>query len=271
MRTRFFHLIQITDAEVEEALTRGTSRPNVEAVIAEIVLPARDPEEMAQAQALADELQRTATSVGAFAEAAREYSVSPTAPNGGRLPRAMPLQELPAPIRAQVTNLAPGQITNPLVAPNAIAIFQLVSLRDLGVTQVSDVEVQYATYLIPGGQGEDARAEAARVIGKVDTCDNLYTVNKGKAPERLTVTTQPMASVPRDIALELARLDRNEISTGMTRGENMVLVMLCSRAPIREETPDPSVVRNALANERLGLLGDSYLAELRENALIRYP
>ncbi|SFB78791.1 peptidylprolyl isomerase [Tropicimonas isoalkanivorans] len=268
---RFGPRVEITDAEVDRALSVTSRTGGAEAQLAEIILPARDPDEAARSEALANQLAESVTTVGAFAAAAREYSLSSTRGNGGRLPRALPLSELPPPIRAQILTLAPGRVTDPISVPNAVAIFQLIELRETGLEEPQNVTLEYATYLIPGGRSEAALTEAASVIGRVDTCKDLYGVNKGQAPERLTVNSLPSSEVPRDVALELAKLDPGEISTALTRGSNLALLMLCARTPVYEAEPDRAAIRARLRNQRLGAYGEGYLAELRADAIILYP
>lgn len=263
--------LQITEQEAQRAISQQATRGSAEVVVAEIILPARDPNEAAEAEAIARELQRTISTTGAFAAAARQYSASPTAENGGRLPRALPLEELPGPIRSQMLTLAPGKLTDPITAPNAVAIFQLVELRDLGVKTVEAVEIEYARYFIAGGNSEAARTEAGQVIARVDSCTDLYGVNKGKDPARLQIETVPASQLPSDVGVALARLDEGEFASLVTREGNLMLLMLCSRTPILTEEPDLRVVEAGLLNRKLGSLGDAYLAELRANAIIRYP
>ncbi|WP_068112349.1 peptidylprolyl isomerase [Tropicimonas marinistellae] len=268
---RFGPRTQIADAEIDRALALTSRTGGAEARLAEIILPARDAQEAESSQALAAELSESISTTGAFAAAARQYSLSGTRDNGGRLPRAVPLSELPPPVRAQILTLAPGQVTMPISVTNAVAIFQLLELRETGLDEPSDVTLEYATYLIPGGRSEPALTEAARIAGRVDTCDDLFGINKGQAPERLTIDTLPAGEIPRDIALELAKLDPGEISTALMRGGNLAMIMLCGRTPFFEEQPDRDIVRNQLRNQRLSAYGDGYLAELRADAIIIYP
>ncbi|MFD0979768.1 peptidylprolyl isomerase [Tropicimonas aquimaris] len=271
VRTRFGPRAQITDAEIDRALALTSQSGGAEATLAEIILPARTPEELATSEQIANDIYQNATSIGGFAAAARQYSASRTRENGGRLPRAMPLSEMPPAIRGEILTLAPGGVTTPINVPNAIALFQLIELRETGVAEAQDVTLEYATYLIPGGLTEAALAEAARVAASTDTCDDLHGINLGQPPERLTFETLPASEVPRDIALELAKLDPGETSAALIRGGNLAMLMLCARTPVFEEQPDRERVRNQLINQRLAAYGDGYLAELRADAIILYP
>ena len=76
--------------------------------------------------------------------------------------------------------------------------------------------------------------------------------------------------IPRDIALELAKLDEGEISTNLTRsdGQTLVFLMLCGRTAVQNENATRNDVAAALTQQRLNQLADSYLDQLRADALI---
>ena len=78
------------------------------------------------------------------------------------------------------------------------------------------------------------------------------------------------ADIPTDIALELAKLDKHEVSTALTRadGQTLVFLMLCGRTPKHTEDLDRGQIGLSLQNRRLGSYADSYLAQLRSEARI---
>ena len=80
----------------------------------------------------------------------------------------------------------------------------------------------------------------------------------------------PAAQVPADVAIELAKLDKNEVSTGLTRanGQTLVFLMLCERSYRDPESVDRRAVAEQKSNDRAAGYADSYLAELRANATI---
>lgn len=271
VRTRFGPRAQVTEAEVDRALALTSRRGGAEVLISEIIIPARNPEEQARAQAIADDIARNVSGQGAFAAAARQYSAAPTAQNGGRVSNAVQVSNLPPALRAQILTLAPGEVSDPITLAGAVAVFQLRELRETGLADAENVSLEYARYLIPNGGTDAARAEAARVAARVDTCDDLYGVNKGQPDERLVIETRALQDIPAEIALELAKLDEGEVSTAIVRGGTQVLLMLCGRTEIREEEIDRATVRRSLIDQRLSAYADGFLAELRADAIIREP
>ena len=164
-----------------------------------------------------------------------------------------------------------GGVSEPIDEGSTIAVYQLLGLRETEGKTPADRTIEYAEYLIPGGRSEAALKEAAKVAGKVDRCDDFYGINRKNAPERLMIHTKPVNEVPGDVAQELARMDEGEVSTSLTRGGNLLMVMLCSRTPAVEDAANRTFVRRQLFSQRLAVYGNGYLAELKADAIIRYP
>ena len=270
VRSRFGPRAQVTEAEIDRALAITSRQGGAEAVISEIVIPARNPEELARAQSIAADISTNVRGEAAFAAAARQVSAAPTRDNGGRVSNPVNVGGLPPELRAQILTLAPGEVSDPVSLGGAVAVFLLRDLRETGLAAPDAVSLEYARYLIPGALSGAAGAEAARVISRVDTCDDLYGVNKGQPPERLAIEALPATQVPADVAVELAKLDEGETAT-LVRGDTLVLVMLCGRTEIREEEVDRGAIRNRLIDQRLGAYAEGFLAELRADAIIREP
>ncbi len=269
VRARYAGQINITDAEIDRALALSAQRGALRVLLSELILPA-PPEQAAQSRALARELSQTIRSEADFAAAAAEYSIAASGAQGGRIDW-IPLANLPPQIGALIGSLRPGQVTPPVPVPGAIALFLLRGVQETGAPGPSAITVEYAQLRIAGGRTPEALAEAARVRDRVDTCDDLYTVARDLPPANLTRDRLPLAQVPQDIALELAKLDETEVSTSLVRGNALILLMLCERTPLNETPPSRDDLRNQLTNQRVARLADIYLAELLANADIRTP
>lgn len=267
VRVRFAGQAQVSEAEIDRAVSAGGGGSSVRVLLSEIIMPAPPPE----AEAVLARAQRIAqtTSEAEFSAAARQYSATATARAGGKLPWQK-IEDLPPVLRPLVLALSPGQVTDPLPIPNAVALFQLRALEETEFTRPSYSAVEYAAYYMAGGRSPQTLAQAAEIEARVDTCDDLYGVAKGQPEEVLERNALPPEQIPTDIALELAKLDAGETSTALTRagGQTLVLLMLCGRSPATEEAPDREAVATGLRNRRVGGLTESYLEELRANARI---
>ena len=261
-RSRFAPRARVTEADVDRAVALTGSEGGARVLLSEIILPARNPEETANSEAQAARLSGI-NGFEAFAAAARQISVSQTRPRGGRLDW-LPLTRLPPALRGEILTLPPGGISTPVRIPNAIAVFQLRALQDAPLARPEVTAIEYAEYRIPGGSQADAR----RVAGRIDTCDDLYGEAHGEPEDRLVRETRPVAEIPSDVAAELARLDDNEASTAIRRGDVQLLLMLCGRVNEISAEADRGQIRRQLLNQRVESFADGFLAELRADAII---
>ena len=261
IRQRFGSRAEITEAEIDAALGAAAGGGSeIEVLLNEIIIPAPPPE-ADRVLAVAREIS-TYTTTGAFEAAARQYSALPSKAQGGRLDW-LPITNYPAPIRALLLALAPGEVTAPIPITNGVALFQMRDVREVAAPPATPVSIDYAVYY-----AADA-AEAGAVVARVDTCDDLYGIAQGLPPERLVRADQAVEAIPQDIALLLARLDTDEISVAPAGGTGLVaVVMLCGRTFSVPEGVDRETVENQLRSQRLAGYADALLADLRAAAVI---
>ncbi|WP_246039846.1 peptidylprolyl isomerase [Sulfitobacter sabulilitoris] len=267
IRARYGNRVQISEAEIDRALAATSGASGIRVLVSEIIIPAPPPR-AAEAQAIAERIAAT-TSEAQFSAFAREYSATASRDRGGRLDWQQ-LTNLPPVLRPLLLELAPGEVTQPISIPNAVALFQLRGIEETSAPTAEYAAIEYATLAIAGGRSAAALSQAASVAARVDVCDDLYGVAKGQPPEVLTRTSQAPGDIPQDIAMELSKLDAGEISTVLTRGagETLLLVMLCGRtAAINQEASREDIAGN-LRQSRLAAFADSLIAQLRADARI---
>lgn len=267
VRVRFGGRVNASEDEVDRFLASSNNGANVRVLLSEIIMPA-PPQQIEAVRARADRISQI-TTIGAFAAEARRYSAAPTRGAGGRLPWRN-LTELPPALRPIILGLAPGEVSDPLPIPNAIALFQLRAIEETDYQTPDYAAIEYATYAIPGGRTDAAIAEAQKIAGQSDRCDDLYGIAKGEDPGRLIRESKKPDEIETDIAIELSKLDPGEVSYTLTRanGQALLLVMLCGRTPQIAEDASREDIALGLRNRRLEQLADSYLAQLKADARI---
>ncbi|HLQ17689.1 MAG TPA: peptidylprolyl isomerase, partial [Tabrizicola sp.] len=249
--------------DIDRAL-EGSARPKALQVLAsELVIPA-PPGQEADAMARAQELSDSLSGEAAFASAARQYSAAPTAGAGGRLDW-LPLSNLPAAIGQKILALDAGEVSDPVAVPGAVVLFLLRDVAEDASAEPISVSVEWVELLVP-----DDAAEIARIRAAADDCDMLQAEANGQT-DRVTLTKAGIGEVPGDVALELAKLDPNEISTALTRGGLRRMLMLCGREAVLDPAPTRDQVREQVINTKLEGLAEGYLEELRSAAIIREP
>jgi peptidyl-prolyl cis-trans isomerase SurA len=267
VRSRFLSRSRPSDAEIDRALGRVGNGGGMRVLLSEIIIPI-NAQNAQQVEALVVELAKI-TSVDEFAKAAAQYSATETRAQGGRMDW-LPINNLPPDLRPVLLALRPGEVSDPISLPNAVALFQMRDVQEITGGSPKYAEIEYAKYYIAGGRSEAALKTASEISRKIDRCDDLYGIAKGQPAETLERISQPTSKIPRDIALELAKLDDGEISTRLTssNGQTLILLMMCSRSPELSDDEVRTDLINGLIQQRLNAFSESYLGQLRADALI---
>ena len=271
VRNRFGSSVTVTEAEIDRALAQGGSAANgIEVLLSEIIIPAPPPR-AAQAMATARRISQL-RSTSAFEAQARRFSALPSKRNGGRL-GWLPLSNYPPQLHGVLLSLSPGEVTQPLPITNGVALFQLRAIREAPRTAPVTTEIEYASYFVAGGQTPAGLAAARALNDRVDTCDDLYGEALGQPDEILQRQSVSPSDIPQDVALELARLDRNEASFNLATpsGDTLIFLMLCNRVTAGSEGVDREAVRNSLRSQKLAGQADALLSRIRAQSSIRFP
>ena len=259
--------VSISESEVDRELGASSSGSGLRVLVSEIIIPA-PPQNAARVAALADQISQT-RSEAEFSSFARKYSATASRGRGGRLAWT-PLEQLPASLHPLILALAIGEVTAPLPIPNAVALFQLRGIEETGKAAIEYSEIEYAAYYIPGGRSEAGLAAAAKVRAQVDRCDDLYGIAQGQPAEVLERGAKAPGDIPRDIGIELAKLDPGESSTALTRanGQTLVFLMLCKRTAKANAEVDRETVINSIRQSKLQGYANQLLEQLRADARI---
>ncbi len=292
VRQKFGQSVRISNVQVDRAMAEAARKPDVKLLLSELVVPVPEGTDPADVLAEVRDIRTNLAAEGGFAAAARQYSASPTAEGGGRLDW-MPLSNLPPAISGKLLGLGAGDVSDPIIVPQAVVLFQLNGISDLETPQPLDVKVSYARFALPPGQ------DGAALLASVDGCGDLYPMARKLPADSLAVTDEvSIAAVAPDVGLALAKLDPGEGVVTKRSGSDEVL-MLCTRngiqpPPVAEGDataatpsadapkdtaagdfvkPDPTreAVRSQLGNTQIGALADAYMEELRSEAIIETP
>lgn len=257
VRAKYAGTISITEAEIDRAIANLQPTGAVKLNLIQFSLPAAG-KDQSEALARARKIQSQIKSEEDFAAAARA--------NGGGKTGWSRLSELPEAARKALERQPPGTMSAPVKIDDTLVVYWISERGEDPINKAEGPWVDYAQFLVPAGANAEAELAAAR--GRVDACDDLYTVAKGLPADRLLRKQEPESAVGGDVGAVLATLDAGETSTRLTRDGWRVLVMLCSRGPSPDLVPDREVIRDQLLNQRLGSLADIYLEELRSEAIL---
>ncbi len=263
VRARFGAQANVDEAQVERSANAKKSGSSIEVLLTEIIM-AMQPGQEQEVRERARELSKI-RSFDAFSDAAREFSDAPTREFGGRV-TWQKLDTLPGVLQPLIFGLAPGEVTDPLSIPNALALFQLRGIRETAYRRPLPDSVDYLRYALPSSELENIKA----IRSNINHCDDLYGWAKGNPNHVLKRKTVKRAAIDGPTRNILTNLDENEYVIA-TQEPTTTLIMMCSRSQTLDlEEQDLAQIRDGLLNQRLGSYADSYLENLRDDARIVY-
>ena len=263
VRARFGAQANVDEAQVERSANAEKSGSSIEVLLTEIIM-AMQPGQEQEVRERARELSKI-RSFDAFSDAAREFSDAPTREFGGRV-TWQKLDALPGVLQPLIFGLAPGEVTDPLSIPNALALFQLRDIRETAYRRPLPESVDYLRYALPSSELENIKA----IRANINHCDDLYGWAKGNPNHVLKRKTVKRAEIDGPTRNILTNLDENEYVIA-TQEPTTTLIMMCSRSQTLDlEEQDLAQIRDGLLNQRLGSYADSYLENLRDDARIVY-
>ena len=259
VRKRFGSQAQPTESEIDRALATARAVGDISVLLTEIVLPA-GPDQLEESRKIARELAKI-TSIGSFSEKAKKLSVSSSRDNGGKIPWRN-LKDLPNGLRQIIASLRPGQVAKPLEVQNAIVLFQLRDVEELGLKAPEIISMKFAKIT-----GINSVLDLATKT--VNSCNDLYGLVKLDKDVVLEMLTQHPDEIEQATALRLNRLDRHEMSIFSDSPDSIGnMIMLCERNYTTSADISRSEVAKNIRAARLTNLAEGYLAELRTNATV---
>ena len=259
VRKRFGSQSQPTESEIDRALAAERAEGDISVLLTEIVLPA-GPSQLEESRKIARELAKI-TSIGSFSEKAKKLSVSSSGDNGGKIPWRN-LKDLPNGLRQIIASLRPGQVAKPLEVQNAIVLFQLRDVEELGLKAPEIISMKFAKIT-----GINSVLDLATKT--VNSCNDLYGLVKLDKDVVLEMLTQHPDEIEQATALRLNRLDRHEMSIFSDSSDSIGnMIMLCERNYTTSADISRSEVAKNIRAARLTNLAEGYLAELRTNATV---
>jgi peptidyl-prolyl cis-trans isomerase SurA len=273
---RYGARVRISKEQVDETLKRlSQAADKTQYLISEIVLDTPTEADQAAAMETADRLYQELNKGTPFPVLARQFSTSSSAASGGEV-GWVASGELPSEVETVLAQLGPGQISNPIITPDAIRI---VALREKRTGEAARTMVALKQAVVP----VRGRAEAAETIAavlnateklnalraKVKSCDSFLSTAKGIAGLSTgEITRIDQAKLALEFQRAVAQLQPGQISEPVRTRVGVHLLMVCNRETVAGSMPEAKDIELRLQNQQLGLLSKRYLRDLRAAATI---
>ena len=261
VNSKFDPTTSISDLEIQTAMNRAQFEDIFQVLLTEIIIPISS-DNANDTEALIQKL-REVRSIEEFSNAARKYSVAPTAASGG-LVTWQKFSDLPEILKPLILGLSPGEITEPVKLTKAVAIFQVRNVREV----INNSDEQKLISFINLTTNSHDKSILENIQNTYFTCEDLKrTFNENSEVQLIQIKslTKDLSERVRKI---LENLDPRESKVVVFENKPQ-LFFLCERNRIQlPETKDQETVRRSIQQSRLNKFAKSYLDALRYNARI---
>ena len=163
-----------------------------------------------------------------------------------------------------VAGLAIGEVTDPLPIPGGIAIFQLRDLRESRYKEVNTNFLDYIEFKFPKNSKFNKAIERNVIV-----CDDIYRFHKKAKGSKLIRNKTKISTISKSLKTKLELLDANEFSFENREDNITTLLMVCERSETEKlSTEEIKKINQSIANKRLFSLANSYIDNLRQEAVV---
>ncbi len=260
--------VSISDEDVDDAIKRYRSRQGERQYrVREIFLAVDDEQELPRIRQTAQRLMQQLRQGADFGALARQFSQSPTAADNGVI-GWVTQENLPEAVAQAVTQMQPGQLAGPVRGYNGLHLVNLMDTRVLSPGNET-VELRQLFTPVADGPSEDAVAEAKqrlkRLAQPAEGCSNFDTLAEGTDQARTSDLGEvKMSALPENIRPKVADLPLETPSEPMQVAGGYAILMVCDRTG----GIDREQIRRTLQQERLNMLAQRYMRDLRRQANI---
>ena len=256
---KFYTKISDSNQKRQDASQKDV-RSEAQVLLTEIIVPLKQGTE--EETNLTVNMLRKINSLDKFSEAAFKYSVAPTRELGGKI-TWQNISNLPAAVKPLVSGLSVGEVTEPLLIPGGVALFQLRDIRESKYKQKKAKFVDFIEITFSNN-----KKTKSFIIENVFVCDDLYSFSKITKNTKLIRKNVKVGSLSKNFASTLAELDENEFIFDDNNATSK-LIMVCGRD--QKENPSESnanEIESSNLNKTMFNLANSYLENLRQEAHI---
>jgi peptidyl-prolyl cis-trans isomerase SurA len=265
VRSRFGSRAEPTEADIDQAIALAAAGQNREFNLSELVIPVAARGE-AGTRRFAEELRAELDAGGNFAAAARRHSASPSARAGGAVGWVNE-GALPPAIVTALESIRTGGVTQPLTVPGAVVLLKLEDQRLVQIEGAGQLNIGIVALSTLDRDPITAIARVDGVIARNPTCDTAESLAEGSGVTVARATPRPVATLPEQVRNAVLDLQPGAISAPVTVQGGAAAFIVCER----EEGVSGAArdaLRNQLRQDRFVRFSNSYLQELRADAVI---
>lgn len=268
---RYGSRVRIGQDQIEATLKRineAASRPSY--LLSEIFIDAARVGGQTEAAAGAEQLIAQIQQGAPFGAVARQFSSAPSAASGGDA-GWLAESEIPGPLLTAVTQMRPGQLSQPIPVAEGVYVVQLRDKRAGAGSTVVNLK-QAAVQLAPEAPEAEVSAAQTKLLAlktQITGCEGLET--RAGAVEGVVAGDLGEAEV-NDLDTQFreaaTRLAPGQVSDPIRTPVGLHLVAVCAKRTGGVNAPTADQVEDRLYGAQLALVSRRYMRDLRNSATI---
>ena len=278
LRRNVIPFVNVSSEQVNEVMERlEASRGEFEYRIGEIYLSAnastRDAV-LANAAQIVEQLRNG----GSFRAYARQYSEASTAIVGGDL-GWIQIEQLQNPtLEAASRELTPGQLAGPIEIPGGFSLLLLIDRRQVGmpdprdaVLNLKQISLEFADGT-PESEAQLRTEQFAAMISGLNGCLDADVTATNFGASVIDNDEIAVRALPEALQTTLLQMSVGEATPPFGAiQEGVRVLMLCGREdPAQTQGPSFEQIMTSIENERVNRRAQSYLRDLRRDAVIEF-
>lgn len=263
---RYRARVRVSEDEIDSVLDRlRTDSAKEQYLVSEICLPVDDPSKVESVKQAGVQLIAQMRQGAPFGAIANQFSVCPSAANGGDLGWVRS-GELAPELDTVLQQLNKGSVSVPVESDGLV---YLLAVRDKKSAAEAGVPTYQMAYVgIDAAAGEAGAKAILENMRLSNICDGeALNVDLGPNAGATVLPPLPASEVEPQFRTEIAGLNRGEASTPILAGGEYHGVVMCE---VDEGLglPSRSQIKDRLASQQLALISRRYLRDIRRDSSV---
>ncbi|MGI9392842.1 MAG: peptidylprolyl isomerase [Parvibaculales bacterium] len=276
VRGRFSNQINISEDAVEKIFSRNLQNVNKPRFfVSEILLPIDRGNSEAEVKKFAEDMIKRLRGGTDFGAIARQFSASPSAANGGRI-GWVSKGELSQKLDEALGKMEIGQVSEPIRIFSGFAILALNDSQSAAQIDPKRNIFDLYSIIFPNPDEKASKRELSTISKRINSfrkevrsCENLGEISKSFGAKKSQRISEIIASqLPPSIYDTVQAAQIGEFTTPRDTNEGIEMIFICNRTNDTGITQTREQIEEGLYSQRLNLIAQRYLRDLKRNAVI---
>ena len=266
VRRSFSGRIKVGDGEIDEQFEKAMKAVNqTRYLVSEILLNLDNFSTEEQVRQLSDEIVKQLQSGVPFPALARQFSIAPTAPQGGQL-GWISAEQLNPRLSQVVRQMQPGQISAPIATTGGVYILALADKRAGGNNPAKNK----FDVLTVGFNKQTSDAKINEFVAGFKTCRRAQNAAKKLKADVKRSGLRELRALPASMAKAVINLEAGELAAPIAEGEVTNIYIVCDRKDDVGVEISRDQIADNIFSQRIAVMARRHLRDLRRDAVVEY-